>query len=568
MDLSAELEKLKGDGEAPDWMTLNGYITISKGYRLKGETPKMMYKRVAMSAARALGKQELSDKFFKAMWNNWLCPASPVLANMGTDRGLPISCYGIDIDDSVEAITKGIFELSMLSKNGGGVGVNFQRIRPRGALIKNGANGKTDGIISFAKMYDSTIIGISQGSTRRGAASINVNIEHGDWEEFIRMRRPEGDKNRQCDNLHHCTFISDEFMHKMLSGDVESRIKWVELMRARKETGESYIAFYDNINKVNPLAYQNKGLSVEMTNICSEITLFTDPDHSFICCLSSLNLMRWDEWKNTDLVETATQFLNGVLNEFIEKAKYLPGFDKVVASAVKGRAIGIGVLGWHSLLQSKNLPFAGFQSMMLNAEIFRTIQERATKMSKVLASEFGEPEWCQGTGQYNTHLVAVAPTKSNSVISGDVSAGIEPLVGNAYVEESAKGSFIRRNPAFMKVLEKYGKHEDSKLLKDIARKDGSVQHLNFLTDEEKKVFLTAYEIDQFAIVQQAAQRQKWICQSQSLNLFFPTDADPIYFNKVHVEAWKLGVKTLYYCFSESSLKSDVATRDECVSCEG
>lgn len=568
MNLQQELVELKAKGEAPEWMTLAGYTTISKGYRLKGETPKMMYMRVASAAATSLGIQGLKDTFFDLMWKNWLCPASPVLSNLGTDRGLPISCYGLDVGDSIEYITKGISELAMLSKNGGGVGVNFNRIRPSGSLIKKGANGKSDGIIGFAKMYDSTIIGMSQGSTRRGAASINLDIEHGDWEDFIRMRRPEGDINRQCGNLHHCTIVRDEFMHKVRSGDVQARHKWAELMRARMETGESYIMFKDTVNRMNPEAYVKRGLEVDMTNICSEITLYTDDFHSFICCLSSMNLVKYDEWKDTDAVYNSILFLNGVLNEFIEKSRYIFAMDRVVNSAVKGRAIGLGVLGWHSLLQERSMPFASFQSMLLNRDIFKHIKEESVRASQDLAKKFGEPEWCKDTGMYNTHLLAIAPTRSNSIISGDLSPGIEPIIANSYVDKSAKGSFIRKNPHLEKVLEAHGKNTD-KIWKTIAREKGSVQHLPFLTDDEKLIFLTAYEINQKDIVQQAAQRQKYICQSQSLNLFFSKDVSPKYFNDVHIEAWELGVKTLYYCRSESGLRADIANRgDECASCEG
>ena len=909
MNLEKELQDLKDSGEAPSWMTLAGYTTISKGYRLKGETPKMMYMRVASAAAKSLGIPTLKEEFFNIMWNNWLCPASPVLSNLGTDKGLPISCYGLDVGDSVEYITKGLSELAMLSKNGGGVGVNFNRIRPRGSLIKKGANGKTDGIIGFAKMYDSTILGISQGSTRRGAASVNLDIEHGDWDEFIRMRRPEGDINRQCGNLHHCTIIRDEFMHKVVSGDTKARLKWAELMRTRMETGESYILFKDTVNRANPEAYASKGLEVDMTNICcvtgdtlvltkegpskieelvgktvtiydgkewvecsnfeirgqtdeiyeitlksgavikatskhrfpvyknynairrnklsekhteslkvgdfiqmhtqeshgkhremgaylkgfilgdgtfdttpkldihftkyscipkllascqeiqidnelrsdcitepqvskeiqqssnstwgkqvfrsmkgltarktsllywattakmelpsdvlkwdkqsklqflaglldadgtckrfiqivqksksvikdlqllvntlgyaatmdtcgdnfrltigsfdsylllqelgcqrlkwqgrapsrrltgyraiksikkletdkvnvycpsipttgyfalangtmtgnSEITLYTDDFHSFICCLSSMNLARYDEWKDTNTVYLSILFLNGVLNEFIEKARYIYAMDRVVNSAVKGRAVGLGVLGWHTLLQEKQLPFGSFKTMQLNAEIFKHIKDESVKASQDLAKKYGEPEWCNGTGMYNTHLLAVAPTRSNSIISGDVSPGIEPIIANSYVDKSAKGAFIKRNPTLEKVLEAYGKNTDT-IWKSISRENGSVQHLEFLSDDEHRVFLTAYEIDQHVIIQQAAQRQKFICQSQSLNLFFSKEVSPKYFNDVHLAAWELGVKTLYYCRSKSGLKADIANRgDECESCEG
>jgi len=572
VNLEEELVVLKEKKQAPEWMTIAGYTTISKGYRLKGETPKKMYKRVSEAAASSLGKPELSKPFFDAMWKNWLCPASPVLSNMGTDRGLPISCYGIDIGDSVKRITEGVAELAMLSKNSGGVGVNFNRIRPRGALIRGGANGTSQGIIPFAKMYDSTILGISQ-NVRRGAASLNLDIEHGDWSEFIRMRRPEGDVNRQCSNLHHCTMVQDSFMEKVLNGEREARTKWTELMRARMETGESYIMFTDNVNNNNPEPYKKNNLDVDMTNICSEITLYTDDKHSFICCLSSLNLVRYDEWCNKKIAEMdlpylTTLFLNGVLNEFIEKAEKIWGLEKVVQSAKKGRAIGIGVLGWHTLLQTKKMAFDSFEAMMLNSEIFKTIKEQATVASQDLAKEMGEPEWCKGTGLHNTHLLAIAPTRSNSIISGDVSPGIEPIIANAYVDKTAKGTFIRRNPLLSEVLERYGKN-DEKTWKKIARDHGSVQELSFLSEEEKKVFLTAYEISQMAILRQAAQRQKWICQSQSLNLFFPVNVNPAYFNNIHLDAWRMGIKTLYYCRSQSGIRADVASRteDECEVCE-
>jgi ribonucleoside-diphosphate reductase alpha chain len=582
VELDKELEKLKQTGGAPEWMTSAGYITISKGYRLKGETPKEMYLRVATSAANflyqnsekvlGLKKKEMTDVFFQAMWKNWLCPASPVLSNLGTDRGLPISCYGNDAGDSVQRIMECATELAMLSKNSGGVGINWSRIRPRGSLIKNGANGASEGIIPFAKIYDSVIIGISQGSTRRGAASGNLNIEHGDWHEFVRMRRPEGDVNRQCGNLHHCTVIEDEFMQKVIDGDQVSRAKWAELMKARMETGEPYIMFKDNVNKANPVGYKKLGLEVDMTNICSEITLFTDDDHSFICCLASLNLANYDEWKtqkiqNLSLPEITTAFLNGVLNEFINKAQTMFGLDKVVRHALKGRAIGIGVLGWHTLLQAKNMSFESFPTMMLNGEIFNFIHKEAIQASKDLAKTFGEPEWCKGSGMYNSHLIAIAPTRSNSIISGDVSPGIEPIIANAYVDKTAKGTFIRKNPFLMLLLEKYEKNND-KIWKDIARKNGSVQHLEFLSENEKNVFKTAYEINQMAIITQAAQRQQFVCQSQSLNLFFPTEVKPSYFNKVHIEAWKMGIKTLYYCRSKSGIQADIANRnEECASCE-
>lgn len=562
-----ELDDLKSKGEAPQWYTQESFITVNNGYLLVNETPRSMYRRVARSAAVALNEPHLEQEFFEAMWNNWLCPASPVLSNMGTNRGLPISCYGIDTPDSVDGIYKSVHEMAMLTKHGGGVGISLNRIRGRGEQIRGGANGQSEGIIPWGKVFDSAIIATSQGNVRRGAASVNLSIEHKDFEEFLHIRRPQGDVNRQCLNLHHCTTITDSFMTSIENGNAEARKKWVELLKSRLETGEPYIMFSDTVNNASPLAYKQNDLDVSMTNICSEITLFTDEDHSFICCLSSLNLVKWEEWKDSNLVKLSIRFLNGVLNEFINKAKYLPGFKKVIASAIKGRALGLGVLGWHTLLQEKMLPFDSFQTMMLNAQIFKKIHEDSISESQELAKLYGEPEWCLGTEMYNTHLVAVAPTRSNSIISGDVSAGIEPIIANAYTDKTAKGVFIRKNKALSVVLSKHGKDTDE-VWKDILINNGSVQNLKFLSADEKEVFKTAYEISQKVLIRQAGQRQPFVDQAQSLNLFFSANADPKWFHEVHMEAWKAGVKTLYYCRSSSVIKGDIASRgDDCKSCE-
>lgn len=569
MHRKTKLQELKGNLLAPEWMTEEGYSTISNGYMLEGETPRDMYKRVALAAATALNEPELEDQFFDVMYNkNWLCPASPVLSNLGTNRGLPISCFGIDTPDSVDGIYKSVHEMAMLTKHGGGVGISLSRIRGRGELIKGGANGKSEGIVPWAKCFDTAIVATSQGNVRRGAAAVNLDVDHKDFYEFLSIRKPKGDINRQCLNLHQCSVVTDDFMKRVENGNLEARKKWIDLLRTRLETGEPYIMFKDTINRNNPLSYRRYGLEVSMTNICSEIALFTDEDHSFICCLSSLNLVRWEEWKESNLVALTVKFLNGVLNEFIDRARMLPGLKRAVRSAIKGRAIGIGVLGWHTLLQNNEIAFDSFDAMMLNASIFKSINEKAEEESRVLAKKYGEPEWCYGTGMYNSHLIAIAPTRSNSVISGDVSPSIEPFIANVYNDKTAKGVFIRKNSALIKVLEKHGKNNDetwNRILED----NGSVQKLKFLSDHEREVFKTAYEINQMAIIRQAGQRQKFIDQAQSLNLFFPADADPKWFHEVHMEAWKAGVKTLYYCRSTSLIKGDIASRgsDDCGACE-
>ena len=552
----------------PEWMKPAGLSILSKGYLIADETPNHMYRRVAVSAAESLGKPELADKFFDIMWKGWLCPASPVLTNMGTKRGMPISCYGLSVPDSIDGIYQSCHELAVLTKGGGGVGMCLTNIRGRGVPIRN--NGASEGVVPWAKVYDSAIVATSQGQIRRGAASVNLDVDHIDIEEFLRIRRPSGDVNRQCLNLHQCVLISDKFMTEMLAGDKLKRELWLEILKTRLETGEPYIMFKDTVNRDNPPAYKQNHLKVEMTNICTEITLHTDELHSFICCLASLNLAKWNEWKDTDVVETTVQFLNGVLNEFIDRADGINGYERAVRSAVKGRAIGIGVLGWHSLLQSEMTSMDSLRAKLLNRSIFSRIRTKAEIASKQLAVEFGEPEWCKGTGMYNSHLIAVAPTRSNSTIAGVKSPSIEAWIANAFSDKTAKGVFTIKNEHLEKVLEKHGKNTHDVWMSIVANQ-GSVQHLEFLEENELDVFKTAYEIDQKVFIELAGDRQEYIDQAQSLNLFFSSGVDPRYFHQVHVEAWKAGVKTLYYCRSSSSIKADMASRsheDGCKSCEG
>lgn len=562
------LEELKASGEAPEWMTDEGYKTLCSGYLHRGETPKGLYTRVAKAAASYYADApHWEAKFFDAMWKNWLCISSPIASNLGTTRGLPISCNSIHIGDSVNSIFYKNHELAMLSKNGAGVGIYLGDIRGRGTKI-NG-NGASEGVIPWAKVYDTTTMSVSQGSTRRGASAIYLPIDHPDVEEFLNIRRPTGDVNRRCLNLNHGVCISDAWMESMLAGDTKKRALWVEILKARVETGEPYLFFTDNVNKANPACYEDKGLSVKTSNICTEIFLHTDPDHSFVCCLSSLNLVKWEEWKDSDVVGTTVRFLDAVLEEYIRKSDGVPGLEASRASAMKGRAIGIGVLGWHTFLQEKLLAFDSFDSMTYNNLIFKTIRAKAEAETAVMAKELGEPEWCVGHGRRHTHLLAVAPTVSNSTISGGYSAGIEPITANVYSQKSAKGTFIRRNRTLEALLEAKNK-STPEVWKSINEYAGSVQHLDFLSEQEKLAFMTARELNQHAIIKQAAQRQRWIDQGQSINLFFGSNSSPKYMHEVHVEAWKLGLKSLYYLRTEGVIRGDLAsrTKDECVACEG
>ena len=569
-------EWIKGT-DYPEWGETEVYKkTISGGYLLNGETPRDAYDRVCTTVARRLDRPELAETFFKYIWKGWLCLASPVLSNTGTDRGLPISCFGIDVADSINDIGKKNLEMMLLAKHGGGVGIGVNQIRPAGAKIKG--NGTSDGVVPFCKIYDSTILATNQGSVRRGAASVNINIDHDDFGDWLEIREPKGDVNRQSLNLHQCVVVGDKFMRKLETGDAEARGKWSKLLQKRKATGEPYILFKGNTNKTNPAAYKNNGLKVHMTNICSEITLHTDESHSFVCCLSSLNLAKYEEWKNTNLIYDATFFLDGVMEEFIQRAKGLAGFENAVRSAQKGRALGLGVLGWHTYLQEKGIPFEGLLSQFETRKIFSQIKIESERASMDLAEAYGEPLWCVGTGMRNTHLRAVAPTVSNSKLSGNVSPGIEPWAANVFTEQSAKGTFIRKNPTLESVLEDVGLNNEEiwdKILED----GGSVQGIERLDDilmgdhdiPAKEVFRTFKEINQLELVNQAGIRQQYVDQSVSLNLAFPSEATPRWLNQVHMDAWKKGVKTLYYVRTESVLRGDIAANamdPSCLSCDG
>jgi len=558
----------------PSWMNEISLSMISKGYLLPDEDVFDAFKRVSRAAAKRLKRKDLQPYFYEAMVKNWLCLASPVLSNLGTERGMPISCFGIDTDDSIEGIALANSELMRLSSQGGGVGIGVSRIRGRGKAISG--NGVSEGVVPWVKIYDSTILATNQGSVRRGAASVNLSINHPDIEEFLMIRRPKGDVNRQCLNMHQCVVIDDEFMNKVEERDPKALKLWGEILKTRLETGEPYIMFEDNVNNANPEAYKKNNLHVSMTNICSEISLYTDELHSFICCLSSLNLARWDEWNEykfengMTLPELTCWFLEGVLQEFIDRSKNVRFMENTYRSASKGRAIGIGVLGWHTFLQEKGLPFTGLQANAYTNIMFEFIEKEALKASRAQAELYGEPEWCKGTGLRHTHHLAIAPTVSNAHISGGVSPSIEPIPANVFNLKTAKGTFIKRNPTLEKLLESKGYNIDS-VWDQIAKDKGSVLGLPdyILTDEEKEIFLTFKEINPYEIVRQNGIRQKYVDQAISLNLTFDPSDSPKYISDVHKLAWKEGIKTLYYMRSESILRGDTISRDDsCIACEG
>jgi ribonucleotide reductase alpha subunit len=697
-----KLEDLKKNEEAPQWLTDPGLNKLQNGYLLEGETPRQMYRRVADAAASRLKKPELSDKFYDYINRNWICLATPIASNMGTTKGLPISCYGSYVADSLKEISLHWQEMSMLTKNGGGIGVTFD-LRPKGSPISGG--GKSDGIIPWIKVDESIIRSVSQSNTRRGSEAIYYPIEGDEIEEFLDIRRETGDPARRTSStgLNHAVTIGDEFMSDVKKNKKKWKDIWKKTLNTGYETGEPYLMFRDTANRLAPAAYKKHNLkivtsqlclsgdteiltsqgperidrlvgksvkiwdglewvendsfqltcketdllkiafrdgssvkctpyhkffiegreiqasdlkpedlldsgsleapgevlsvekleekeSVYCTNVesthkfllangvmsgnCNEIYLPCDEEHTFVCCLSSLNAARYEEWKDSDLVETAIWFLDGVMEEFIQKAKGMLGFEKAVRFSEKARALGLGILGWHTLLQSKMIPFESYQAMQLNNELWTLINEKAWKASRDLAAEYGEVTWTKGLGVRNTNLLACAPTKSNALISGMLSEGIEPLVGNIFVQNASEGTFIRGNKHLEELLDALGKNTDE-VWSQINLDKGSVKNLDFLTLEQKQVFATAREINQYAIVRQAAQRQKYIDQGQSMNLFLSVPEKPSpeerkqiakHIYDLHMEIYDLGLKGRYYIHTESGLKGEY--RDSCQSCQG
>ena len=575
------LEQLKQAGEAAEWLTEEALNTLLNGYLLKGETPKEAYLRCADASSKVYRGREADykDDFFEAIWKNWLCPASPVLSNAGTNN-LQISCYSGSSSDDLLGIMDHLKEMAALTKYGGGVGSSFDLLRPTGSVISKG--GTSSGIVPFLRMLESVIEGVKQGSSRRGAVASYLNIKHKDAEEFINIRRATGDMSRKCQSVafHNAITIDDEIMNQIIDGDEYYRSLWNSSMTNRVETGENYFLFQGNANKNCPDEY--KGL-INQSNLCSEIMAPVTPTESFVCCLSSLNLARYDEWKDyrfprtgLTLIELGIYFLDAVLTNFVKQTDCMEGLENANRFARRHRMLGLGVLGWHTLLQSKFIPFESFQAMSLNNEIFSKMKHESDKASEDLGKMFGN---CEVNGKRrNTALLAIAPTMSNSLLSGGVSQGIEPLTANIFSQKSAKGTFIKKSNELLQFL--ISKKLDTVEIWEQINKDrGSVKNVKQLSPEEKRVFLTAREINQYALIQQAAQRQKYIDQGQSLNLFFSApnnkqEAKEVarYMNDVHLEAWRSGVKSLYYLKTESPLKGDtlVVNKEDgsCLSCEG
>ena len=543
------------------WLNKDSLKFLSRGYLEEGESAEQRVKNISDTAEKILNIEGFSEKFEDYMSRGWYSLSSPIWSNFGRNRGLPISCFGSYIADRLDEIagTK-IAEVSMMTKTGGGTSAYFGALRGRGQPISSG--GESTGSVHFMELYEKLMNIVSQGNVRRGSFAAYLPIDHPDIEEFLSIRDP----GHFIQEMSIGVCVSDDFMKKIIDGDKAARKIWGKVIKKRFETGYPYIFFSDNANNQAPQVYKDKGLKINNSNLCSEIMLSNSEDESFVCDLSSMNLLHYEEWKDTDAVEILVYFLDAVMSEFISKTENMKFMDAPRNFAINQRALGVGVLGWHSLLQEKMIPFESFQAKMLNNQIWKNIRSRADKASEQLASIFGEPPLLKGYGRRNTTTLAVAPTTSSSFILGQVSPSIEPLNSNYFVKNLAKGKFTYKNPHLENLLETKEKNTDE-VWNNILLKGGSVQHLDFLSQEEKDVFKTFGEISQKEIIIQAAARQKHIDQGQSLNIMIPPDTSPKDVNQLMIFAWENGIKSLYYQRSANPSQELARNILSCSTCE-
>ncbi|MDB3901290.1 ribonucleoside-diphosphate reductase subunit alpha [Flavobacteriaceae bacterium] len=555
-----------------EWLNENSRKFLAAGYLGEGLCAEERIANIAKRAEGILQMPGFAEKFYYYMSEGYYSLASPVWSNFGKERGLPISCFGSHIDDDIGNILYTQSEVGMMSKLGGGTSGYFGKIRPRGAAIKN--NGEASGAVHIMRLFESMVDVVSQGSVRRGRFSPYLPIDHADIMEFLEI----GSEGNPIQELTHGVTVTNDWMQDMIDGDVEKRTVWAKVLQSRGEMGYPYIFFTDNANNGAADVYKDKKLPIYASNLCTEIMLPSNHDWSFVCVLSSINLLHYDKWKDTDAVQTMVYFLDSVITEFLEKLESYKNstdredqqtflfMERAYNFAKENRALGMGTLGWHSLLQSKMLPFDSQQAYDLNSEVFKTLKEYSYKASEHLAEKFGEPELLKGYGRRNATLNAIAPTTSSAFILGQVSQGIEPIWSNIYVKDIAKIKTTIKNPFLIKLLKEKGM-DTPEVWRDIRDRDGSVQHLDFLSENEKEIFKTYSEIDQLVIIYQAANRQNHLDQGQSLNIIVHPDTPTKEINKIHITAWKLGLKSLYYQHSMNAAQK-FKQKKECASCEG
>ncbi|MCT8646302.1 ribonucleoside-diphosphate reductase subunit alpha [Glaesserella parasuis] len=543
-----------------EWLNDDSRLFLQRGYLLEGTTALDRIRFIAEHAERKLGIEGYADKFYYYMGRGYFSLSSPIWSNFGLDRGLPISCFGSYIGDSIHEIMVTTAEVGMMSKIGGGTSAYFGDIRPRGSLIKN--NGKSDGSFNFSKLFDTVIDVISQGTSRKGQFAGYIDIEHGDIDEWLDIHT----EGNPIQLMYYGVCVGHDWLESMKAGDPYKRQLWAKILQRKTETGIPYLFFKDNANAGRPDEYKDKNMTVHASNLCTEIMLPSNNEESFVCCLSSMNLLYFDEWKDTDAPEVLTYFLDVVMSEFIEKSENMPFLDRANRFAKRHRALGIGVLGWHSYLQANNIAFDSFEAMQKNNIIFKTLQEKTLKASKELAQRFGEPELLKGYGRRNTTLMSIAPTKSSSFILGSVSPSVEPFKSNYYVKDLAKIKTVYKNPFLEQLLKEKGL-DTEEIWDSILLNDGSVQHLTQLSEHEKEVFKTFSEISQLSVIQQAAQRQKYIDQGQSINIMVHPATPARDLNQLYLTAEELGLKSIYYQYSMSAAQVFNRNLLSCSSCE-
>ena len=559
-----DIQNIFFDGEAPKlwWKNSESEQILNRGYLLKGETVEGAIDRITAAAAKRLYKPELQESFKEMIERGWMSLSSPIWANMGTERGLPISCFNVHIPDSIEGITHKLGEVIMQTKIGGGTSGYFGELRERGAAITD--NGKSSGAVSFMELFNSAMNVVSQGSTRRGAFAAYLDIDHPDIEEFLKIKSI----GHTIQNLFYGVCIPDYWMQEMENGDMNKRQIWAKVLESRQEKGLPYLFFSDNVNKNKPQIYKENNNTIYSSNLCAEVCLPTNKDESFVCCLASMNLELYDEWKDTKAVKYAIYFLDAIMSEFIEKTKGKFGLKQSYNFAYRHRALGLGVLGYHSYLQKNNIAFS--DGMKFNNDAFALIERESKKASKELGEMLGYApifDEVEGIEKYrNTTTMAIAPTTSSSAILGQVSAGIEPYSSNYYKAGLSKGNFMRKNKYLQAILQEKGLDNED-IWRKIMLNGGSVQGLKELTKEEKDVFKTFKEINQRDILNQAVSRQRYIDQSQSLNINIPSDIPIKEVNKLILDFWKSGGKTLYYQRSQSVSKELITNLVTCTSCE-
>tara|TARA_R110000803_G_scaffold49300_2_gene102464 strand:- start:107 stop:1813 length:1707 start_codon:yes stop_codon:yes gene_type:complete len=558
-DLSDERKQLQSVGKLPQWYSTSAWQLLKEKYTTdKYPDLYSIYKRISNAASKHMDDEEHWDKvFFNLLWSGHLACSTPVLANMGTTRGCPVSCSGNYVGDSVYEFYESQKETAILTKNGFGTSSYLGAVRGRGDTISSGGNAS--GVLPVLRGYIQLSRDVSQGNTRRGAWAGYIEIDHPDFWEVVAyiLNNP--------DDCNVGWLVSDKFIQELENGNEESINRYQRALKTKMVTGKGYFVFIDRVNRANPESYKKHGLTVKASNLCTEITLPSDEFHTFTCVLSSMNLAKYDEWKDTDAVQNAIVFLDCVAEEFIQMGRGIKGLEKAVRFTESGRALGLGTLGFHSYLQQNMIDIESTEAHMLNNTMFKGIQKEAKKGSQWLAKVKGEPKWCKGEGVRNTHLLAIAPNSSSALICGGVSQGIEPVYKNVFVQGTPAGEINRINPVLVDLMKVKGvfNHDN---IDAIIKDNGSVQLVDWLTDEEKVVFKTAFEINQEVLLRLASVRQRHICQAQSLNLFFPAEVSEEEVSRIHKIAFKdKYIKSLYYVRSEAGVRGSTG---ECVACEG